>query len=154
MPTSEMVEWATEPVESTDWTTEEDRPATEFPGADLDAEIRQAKKILQLPDDWDGQGSPRYSAVVLDRATAFLATHLREVWERFGVSCSIPKIGPGPDGSIDLHWKRPSWELLVNIPADGDAMAAFYGDNYGTQKIKGSLDPRKFNLGIATWLMN
>ena len=75
------------------------------------------------------------------------------LWESWGMRLPVPRIGPGPEGSIDLHWKQPSWELLVNIPADANEMATFYGDNYGVQKIRGTLDPQKFNLGIAAWLM-
>jgi hypothetical protein len=42
----------------------------------------------------------------------------------------------------------------VNIPASVDKLASFYGDNYGAQKIKGSVDLKTFNLVIASWLMN
>ncbi|MBI3896513.1 MAG: hypothetical protein HY313_11345 [Acidobacteria bacterium] len=120
----------------------------------LKAEIEQAKRILELKDDWDGEGSAGYSEDTLNRAITFLITHAQWLWESCGISLPVPKIGPGPDGSIDIHWKQPSWELLVNIPADADEAATFYGDNYGAHKIRGSLDARNFNLGIATWLMN
>ena len=120
----------------------------------LKAEIEQAKRILELEDDWDGEGSPGYSEDTFNRAVAFLTTHAEWLWESCSKRSPAPRIGPGPDGSIDLHWKQPSWELLVNIPADANEMATFYGDNYEAQKIRGSLDPKNFNLGIATWLMN
>ncbi|MBI2819318.1 MAG: hypothetical protein HYX73_04995 [Acidobacteria bacterium] len=119
----------------------------------LKAEIEQAKQILELEDDWDGEGSPGYSADTFNRAISFLTMEAEGLWESWGIRLPVPRIGPGPEGSIDLHWKQPSWELLVNIPADANEMATFYGDNYGVQKIRGSLDPRNFNLGIATWLM-
>lgn len=120
----------------------------------LKAEIEQAKRILELEDDWDGEGSSGYSEDTFNRAVAFLTTHAEWLWESCSKRSPAPRIGPGPDGSIDLHWKQPSWELLVNIPADANEMATFYGDNYEAQKIRGSLDPKNFNLGIATWLMN
>ncbi len=120
----------------------------------LNAEIKRAENILELKDDWDGEGAAAYSKDTLERAVAFLSKHVQGLWDSFNVCAPIPVIGPGPDGSIDLSWKQKAWELLVNIPADRNAMAVFYGDNYGTQKIRGSIDPRNFNLGIATWLMN
>jgi hypothetical protein len=121
----------------------------------LEAEIERAKRILDLEDNWDGEGSPGYSEDTFHRAIAFLTTHAKWLWESCRVRLPVPRIGPGPDGTIDLHWKQPSWELLVNIPADANEPATFYGDNYGAQKIRGSLDPRNFfNLGIAAWLMN
>ena len=65
-----------------------------------------------------------------------------------------PRIASGPDASIDLHWKQKEWELLVNIPKDDSQMAVFYGDDYGSSKIKGSFDPETINLGIVNWLMH
>lgn len=120
---------------------------------ELQEEIGRARKILELGDDWDGEGSPAYTEDTLDRAAAFLTTHSEQFRRLYSLHLPVPKISPGPDGSIDIHWKRQSWELLVNIPADAKEMAVFYGDDYGSQKIRGTLDPRTFNLGIASWLM-
>jgi len=118
----------------------------------LEAEIARAEEILKLEADWDGEGSPTYSKETFERAVSFLTDHSRYLWS-CGIYPPVPHIGPGPEGSIDLHWRQQSWELLVNIPADPAAMASFYGDNYGAQKIKGSIDPRTVNLGIVAWLM-
>jgi hypothetical protein len=120
---------------------------------ELEAEVERAKEILNLRGDWDGEGGSEYSKDTFDRAVAFLTSHSEYLWTLCGLYPAVPHIGPGPEGSIDLHWKRSSWELLVNIPADPDAMASFYGDNFGPQKIKGSIDPKTVNLGIVTWLM-
>jgi hypothetical protein len=165
------LEWKTEDVEIKEWLEVDDHAASwrepRIEASDdfgvvsqldiyggLQAEIENAQRILELEDDWDGEGSIRYSKETLNRAVAFLTTHMKGLWDSYGVLAPNPRIGPGPDGSIDLHWKEPSWELLVNIPADPHEMAVFYGDNYGVQKIRGSLDPNKVNLGIAAWLMD
>jgi hypothetical protein len=66
----------------------------------------------------------------------------------------VPHIGAGPNGSIDLHWKRKNSELLVNIPADPNGLVTYYGDDYGAQKVKGTMNLSTFNLGIAACLMN
>lgn len=126
----------------------------EYVSKGLEAEIKQAQRLVELRDDWDGEGSAGYSQATIDRAVGFLTKHVRGLWESYGIECPIPTIGPGPGGSIDIHWKQPTWELLVNLPADQNAMAAFYGDNYGVQTIRGNFDPTKFNLGIAEWLRN
>jgi len=159
MPTAGPLEWPTETVEIQEWTRAEDRPgswgelhAERLSSQQLNAEIERAKLIIELGSDWDGEGSPGYSQDTFGRAIAFLNTHTWRLWESYGIQSPIPRIGPGPDGSIDLHWKQPCWELLVNIPADPNEMAVFYGDNYGAQKIRGSLNPKGFNLGIAEWL--
>lgn len=170
MPTAGMaIDWKTEPVEPTEWRQVEECPGAEsvaefhgdarparaartYPG--LKTETDRARHGVKSVDDLDGGDTDGYSMSTLDRAVAFLTTYLEEIWEKYGIRIPVPRMGPGPDGSIDIHWKQPTWELLVNIPADDSAMAVFYGDNYGAQKIKGSLDPRNFNLGIAAWLMN
>ena len=160
-----------EPVEFKGWPETNDRPASwrehhaESPsdfrivgGFDiykgLKAEIERAKRILELEDDWDGEGSSGYSEDTFNRAVAFLTTHAEGFWESCGIRLPIPRIGPGPDGSIDLHWKLPSRELLVNIPADANEVPTFYGDNYGALKNRGTLEPRKFNAEIVPWLLN
>ena len=164
MPTAQVLEWKTEDDEvelPPKWSETKDAPATQSKfrtesssNIALKAEIEQAKRILELEDDWDGEGSLGYSEDTFNRAIEFLTTHVERLWDTHRIRLPIPRIGPGPDGSIDLHWKQPSWELLVNIPAAANERATFYGDNYEAHEIRGSLDPKNFNLGIATWLMN
>jgi len=119
----------------------------------LEAEIELAKHILDLEDDWDGEGSPRYSVDTLERAARFIRTQCDWLWDLFGMVATVPRIGPGPNGGIDIHWKQPSWELLVNIPAENKQMATFYGDDYGVEVIRGSFDPAEPNRGLIAWLM-
>jgi len=119
---------------------------------ELSAEIERAKEILALPEDWDGEGSASYSAPTFARAVEFLKTHSQYLRD-FGLVMPVPTITAGPDGSIDIHWKRASWELLVNIPVDGRKMASFYGDDYGVQQIRGTVNPETCNSGLAAWLM-
>ena len=121
---------------------------------ELEEEILRASEMLKLEDDWDGEGSPAISKDTFDLAADFLESHSRYLWEHSCLCLPVPRISPGPNGSIDLHWKRETWELLVNIPADTNETAVFYGDNYGVQKINGSIDPKKGNFGITTWLMH
>ena len=147
MQTAETVGWErdTTPVEK--WPTHgEDR--------ELKAEIEHAKTILTLGNDWDEEGGAAYSENVFARAVAFVAAHSTKGYDLCSSYPPAPRISPGPDGSIDLHWKRKTWELLVNIPADDSQMAVFYGDDYGAAKIRGSFDPRTVNLGIVNWLMH
>ena len=111
----------------------------------LQAEVSR-QRLLEMEDGWDGEGSPSYSEDTVDRAIEFVVAQARRVSD-FGLSIPTPHIGPGPDGSIDLHWKQSSRELLVNIPADVHKVATFYGDDYKSQKIKGSGEIWKSRLG-------
>jgi hypothetical protein len=161
MPTAETVQWKKETVRSEVWPKTlvcllswGEIPPGSVSNEQLEAEIQKARLLLELDEDWDGEGSSGYSLATLNRAIRFVKTYAARLWSARGSEPPIPSIGPGPEGSIDIHWKQPSWELLVNIPADVNQMAAFYGDNYGTQKIKGRVNPEVFNLGIAEWLAN
>jgi len=64
-----------------------------------------------------------------------------------------PKIQPGPEASIDLHWKMERFELLVNIPNDPSKPATFYGDDYGDLCIRGNLNPSAPIPGLVVWLL-
>lgn len=152
MPTMELVAaWERESVRIEQW-PEQEKCQTDTASGELSAEIERAKEILALPEDWDGEGSASYSPATFARAAEFLKTH-SEFLHDFGLVMPVPAIAAGPNGSIDIHWKRASWELLVNIPADVSKMASFYGDDYGVQQIKGTVNPETCNSGLAAWLM-
>ena len=110
--------------------------------------------LLGLQQDWDGEGSPGYSEETCDRMSKFLLNHSKQLAAACGIEALIPKILPGPNGSIDLLWKSDDYELLLNIPADLQSPASFYGDDQGSLCIKGTLDPDKINQGILQWLMS
>jgi hypothetical protein len=70
-----------------------------------------------------------------------------------GRELPVPKILPGPNASIDLHWKLPGFELLVNIPSDAAQPATFYGDDYRNSCIRGNLNPAEEVRGLVVWLL-
>jgi hypothetical protein len=116
----------------------------------LAGELEHAKRLLDNYVPEDGEGNP-YSSDTLERARIFLDIHMNWAWRR-GSLAPIPKVGLGPDGSIDLYWRTPDWKLLVNIPADRCKSATFYGDDYNRQRTKGSLDPEELSIPIIAWL--
>ena len=114
--------------------------------------IDESKSILDLKEDWDGEGALPYSREVWERAIQFVRRYALKSHERFGAIVSAPRILPGPNGSIDVHWKEEKFELLVNIPADPKIYASFYGDDYSAARIKGTFDPELENIGLIFWL--
>ena len=116
--------------------------------------VESARGILNLKDDWDGEGSEGYSEAVWARAMDFLVNHAYWLWEHQHFILDAPRISPGPIGSIDLHWKNKNYELLLNIPRDSGKPASFYGDDFGAMSIKGTLDTSHYNRGVLLWLMN
>src|SRR5437870_4510321 len=72
--------------------------------------IYASRKILNLKEDWDDEGSAGYEETTWKRATDFLLNHARWLWKAQGILIDAPRILPGPDGSIDLHWKARNFE--------------------------------------------
>jgi hypothetical protein len=119
---------------------------------ELDNAIEKSREILDLPDDWDTEGSPRYLEATWQRAISFLRIQAQCHRAHFRGEMPVPRILPGPSGSIDLHWKSARSELLVNFPEDPSAPATFYGDDYGSACLRGTIRESDGHLGLLCWL--
>lgn len=95
--------------------------------------------MLEWGDNWDGEGSPGYTQSTLARAQDFLVANSIRLWQACRAVVDAPRVLPGPDGSIDLHWQIGDRELLLNVPADQDAPATYFGDSPMGEVVKGSL---------------
>ena len=115
--------------------------------------ITASRWILDLKDDWDEQGSPRFKQTTWKRACDFLERQAKVARETFRSNLPAPKILPGPHGSIDVHWKTPRLELLVNVPEDQNKLATFYGDDFGDMAIRGNLNPAEAKTALVAWLL-
>lgn len=114
--------------------------------------IRDSESILALRSDETGQ--LLCSKATWQRAVEFLASNAYWLWNSQGIVIQAPEITVGPEGSVDLHWESQRHELLVNIRADPSLPAAFYGDDKGSLKIKGTLSITAYNRGLLLWLAN
>lgn len=128
------------------------RHRTESP-RQLACRIAESRTLLQLQHDWDGEGSEPINEDTWKRAVDFLQKQATLVRSRSGLEIDAPDILPGPDASIDLHWDRKDFELLVNIPADPKKMAGFYGDDRGVIRQKGTFDPSRLNEALLAWFV-
>lgn len=115
--------------------------------------IEEANKLLDFRDPEDETYVP-VSGETLSRASKFLISYAAEMLNKYQVAIPAPRILPGPNGTIDLHWKTPQKELLINIPSNDEAVVSFYGDDYGQMCIKGTLPLSAPGYGIMLWLMN
>jgi hypothetical protein len=125
---------------------------SQAPFAKIRREITKSQQLLTLKTDWDGEGSPGYSEDVWKRTTEFLLRHARHMLQHYDLNMPVPSILPGPDGSIDVHWKSAQAELLLNFPTDPELPAKFYGDDYKSVKIKGQIKANGTNEGLLVWL--
>jgi len=131
---------------------EAERESPTFRLSRVEAVIEDSRRLLDLQDNWDGEGAHVICHETWQRAVEFLARNARWLWDRNQFVIEPPDITPVPDGSVDLHWDKPSHELLINIPPDKNAMAGFYGDDRGRISIRGELDTDQINEGLILWL--
>ena len=121
--------------------------------AHLAVAAEASRAMLDLPEDWDGEGSPGYEDATWQRAVDFLLSNALRVWTEHGIAVPSPKVRKGPLGSIDLHWRTPSRELLINVPADPEATVDYYGDDgAGGHQVKGTVDPAREGQQLLLWL--
>jgi len=113
--------------------------------------VNASRKILDLPEDWDHEGSPSYLRKTWERATRFLLKHALWHLRKYKIVIDSPKILEGPDGSIDLHWKHSQAELLINVPEDPMKPLVCYGDNKSGLVLKGPLRDSDYKCGL--WLL-
>jgi len=106
-----------------------------------------------LPDNWDGEGAKAYEKATWERAAEFIKLLAYHVWKKNQKIITIPRFLPGPDGSIDIHWKVPTFDLLINIPESPSEPATFAADDYGKNSAKGTFDLRKMNQMLVYWLV-
>jgi hypothetical protein len=108
------------------------------------------QKILDFVGDPDDVEFVRCSNETVERTKRFLSPFI------FLISSKpfLPTVSPGPAGSIDIHWKTPKKELLINIPSDSKSPARFYGDDYGQLCIEGTLIGGRLNALILIWLLD
>jgi hypothetical protein len=117
----------------------------------LEDEIARSREMLQLPQDWDDQGAVRIDESTWSRAISFLRSSAQTLRRIHGVAMPVPQISPSPDGSIDILWRNPTFELLINITA---TEGGFYGESKSGLRIKGTFFPERQDQGILSWLVS
>lgn len=110
-------------------------------------------KILNLQENWDGEGGTCYTKETLYRAAEFVKKISFVLWRKTQKLISPPNILPGPDGSINVHWKSTKFDLLVNIPENPNESATFASDDYEKNAVKGTFDQKKINPALFYWLI-
>ena len=120
---------------------------------EIDEIVELSRTILDLEHDWDGEAASPIAESTWRRAVEFLRGTAYTLWTNHNLLLQSPSIVPVADGSIDLHWKLSSRELLVNIPPAYEEWASYYGDNrLGGNTVEGKLNPEAPNQWLFVWL--
>jgi hypothetical protein len=116
--------------------------------------IESSRAMLNLEDDWDGEGSLGYAeetwrravGIAIESAISFLLTHDEAV--------PTPAFSKGPDGSVDVVWRSGSRKVMINVPAEEDEPITYHGFDreISQREIKAILDPVDHNKWIVVWL--
>lgn len=107
---------------------------------EIDRTVQEAKdRILSIEGDAD-EGWPAYEEKTLDHAAAFL-------YQLDNRETAKVRVLPASGGSIDLHWKKDEFELLINFSPDGSV--DYYGDDYKGNLIQGNTSKPQL---IACWM--
>lgn len=118
----------------------------------IEAAIQSSRKMLEWADDWDEEGSQKFEAATWKRAVHWLRATARAFHRLQGVWIEPPRILPGPEGSIDIHWKNAGRELLVNFPENAAEPVEYYGSGGASDVIKGKLDGAQASAWVLVWL--
>lgn len=109
--------------------------------------VDEAKQdLLGWEENWDGEGAPAYQRKTIETAADFLKQLYRFEYLR-GTVIRV-RILPASEGSIDLYWKEPQFELLINFRPDGSFTC--YGDDYHENSIRDKTHPNPES--IAHWM--
>ncbi len=123
------------------------------PLLEIDKALKSSREMLSLQEGWDGEGASAIAESTWKRATEFLRNNASTLWTIYGRRLQTPTLVPGADGSIDIHWKLPTRELLINIPPDPNALATYYGDDKrGWNIVEGKLETRAPDRALFFWL--
>jgi hypothetical protein len=121
-----------------------------YPIADA---IERSRGMLDLEDDWDGEGSPAYQQEDWERAVRMLLRGCVDYLEKHAEAPATPLIYNGPEGGIDILWEHGERSLLLNVTAGAQSRATFYGRDQSGLELKGTLDPTAPELWFLLLLL-
>ena len=118
----------------------------------LDLRI-SSNRLLELTEDWDEEGSLPYRKETLERAFDFLFGFINYAYDSTNKLVDIPRVLPGPEGSIDILWKNDRSKLLLNVPPRTELLG-YYGYNRKGEEVRGRIHPdaQGFAQTLAMWL--
>ncbi len=123
----------------------------EYFNSEMERELSYSRKILELKDGWDGEHSRGYMEKTWNKMFNFLEIFSKEYRCITNYFLSKPFIDPGLDGGIDLHWKTNKFELLLTIPEKDNEPLSYYGDDYKSNIIKGTLELDNYRV-LLSWI--
>ena len=105
---------------------------------DLELTIRESAYILDLKDNWDGEGSKAYSTETWVAAVEFTINFYKWISKIYSGKFYTPKIYHGPSESIDIVWSKDNFRLFINFDFMKNS-GSFYSDRAKSQSTEGQI---------------
>lgn len=117
--------------------------------------LERSRAMLALGDDWDGEGSPGYDEATWHRAAQLVVDAATARHRQRNADIPLPIISKGDEGSIDVQWRTPHRNVLINVPAALDEPATFYAhdDENPQRDFGGEVAPGERNERLLAWLL-
>lgn len=113
----------------------------------LQESFKKSEYIINLEDDWDDEGSPKYNIQTWFSALKFVNEYANILLLNFNKKIVPPKIYHGPGGSIDILFETKNYTLLINILSEG-LSAAYFGKDNNNNTIKGTMNLNNINKAL------
>lgn len=122
--------------------------------AHFGAAINRSRAMLELEDDWDGEGSPGYTEETWRRAVEIAVESAHGFLELGEQPPPSPAISTGPDGSVDVLWRLGTKKLMINVPTGIDEPITCHGFDPDNPRstTEGVVEPNKRNTWVLDWL--
>lgn len=118
------------------------------------ASIERSRAMVELEDDWDGEGSLGYSEATWHRAVSFAVESARGFVSDGWVPPPAPAISKGPDGSVDVLWRQGTKKFMLNVPSEPGEPVTYHGFDAENDRreTQGVVDLGDRNEWIVAWL--
>lgn len=117
------------------------------------AAVNESGALLELPDDWDGNGTPGYSEQTWTRAAEVLIAFAALLAANNGVIVEDGEILPSANGGLDIDARSGDRQLLFSVSSDPLREVRFYGDDGRRGKqVKATRDPSTIPNWLLVWM--
>jgi hypothetical protein len=114
--------------------------------------ITLGQELTKLDPTHEDEVTERYDQRTVDYAASVAISLWSGYRGLFGVDMPIPRFRPGPHGSIDLRWRTPRFQLLVNVPKEAGADVTAFGKALGSLSISATFDRASPDGGLLEWV--
>jgi len=117
--------------------------------------LERSRAMLGLDFDWDGEGSPGYKEPTWQLAAELVVKTATGYYQSKQKPAPAAVITKGDEGSIDVQWRTPTRNILINVPADLSDDVHYFAHDAGApgHSFGAKLNPRVSNEWLLTWLL-